>query len=397
MSYGVNSIQIHKKLRLDKRAGSDNWYARLTLPNGKRLVKTTKTEDVESAKEVALRLYYEVDARIQNKLPATTRKFGDVAKHAIARMETEIREGVGKQAYRDYVQALNKWLIPYFGTTDIAKLDLAAVTAFDAWRTAQNGRVPAQSTINNHNSALNRVLDEAELNGWIVKSLRPTLLNKGTKTQSRGSFSVEEYRTIYTALRSYHKQTTNEKSAATRETLRNYVLFLANTGVRHGTEALGLTWRNFEWYERDGERYLAVSVDGKTNKRTAIARDSVENSLWRQAKLNPRIRAANFDALIAAKLDEPVFTTRLSATVTVHNLNRAFNALLDELNLKTGADGRTRTLYSFRHFYATLNLERGVTTHALSRQLGNSTEMIDRHYSKYSPLLNAELHSGRKR
>ena len=83
MSYGVESIRIHKRLRLDKRAGSDNWYARLTLPNGKRLVKTTKTEDVESAKEVALRLYYEVDARIQNKLPATTRKFADVAKHAI--------------------------------------------------------------------------------------------------------------------------------------------------------------------------------------------------------------------------------------------------------------------------------------------------------------------------
>ena len=39
MSYGVNSIQIHKKLRLDKRAGSDNWYARLTLPNGKRLLR----------------------------------------------------------------------------------------------------------------------------------------------------------------------------------------------------------------------------------------------------------------------------------------------------------------------------------------------------------------------
>ena len=395
MSYGVNSIQIHKKLRLDKRAGSDNWYARLTLPNGKRLVKTTKTEDVESAKEVALRLYYEVDARIQNKLPATTRKFGDVAKHAIARMETEIREGVGKQSYKDYVQALNKWLIPYFGGTDIAKLDLAAVTAFDAWRTAQNGKVPAQSTINNHNSALNRVLDEAELNGWIVKSLRPTLLNKGTKTQSRGSFSVEEYRVIYTALRTFHKQTPNEKSAATRETLRNYVLFLANTGVRHGTEALGLSWRNIEWYERDGERYLAVNVDGKTNKRTAIARDSVENSLWRQAQLNPRIQAEDFDALISSKLDEPVFTTRLSATVTVHNLNRAFNALLAELDLKTGADGRTRTLYSFRHFYATLNLERGVTTHALSRQLGNSTQMLDRHYSKYSPLLNAEVHSGR--
>jgi len=395
MSYGVNSIQIHKKLRLDKRAGSDNWYARLTLPSGKRLIKTTKTDDLEAAKEVALRLYYEVDARIQNKLPATTRKFKDVARHAIHRMEAELEQGVGKLAYRDYIQVLNKWLIPYFGGTDIAKLDLAAVTAFDAWRTEQNGKVPAQSTINNHNAALNRVLDEAELNGWIVKSLRPTLLNKGVKTESRGSFTVEEYRTIYTALRGYHKQTTNEKSAATRETLRNYVLFLANTGVRHGTEALGLCWRNIEWYERDGERYLAINVDGKTNKRTAIARDRVVDFLWRQAQLNSRISVVDFDALIAAKLDEPVFTTRLGAIATVPNLNRAFNSLLDQLNLKTGADGRIRTLYSWRHFYATQDLERGVSTHALSRQLGNSTEMIDRHYSKYSPLLNAEVHSGR--
>ena len=111
MSYGVESIQIHKKLRLDKRAGSDNWYARLTLPSGKRLIKSTKTLDLETAREAALRLYSEVDARIQNKLPATTRKFADVAKHAINRMQSEIREGVGKQASRDYTQALNKWLM----------------------------------------------------------------------------------------------------------------------------------------------------------------------------------------------------------------------------------------------------------------------------------------------
>ena len=397
MSYGVNSIQIHKKLRLDKRAGSENWYARLTLPNGKRLIKTTKTDDLEIAKGVALRLYYEVDARIQNKLPATTRKFKDAAKHAIARMDAELKEGVGKQAYKDYIQALNMWLVPYFGGTDIAKLDLAAVTAFDAWRTEQNGKVPAQSTINNHNAALNRVLDEAELNGWIVKSLRPTLLNKGAKTESRGSFSVEEYRTIYAELRSFHKETNNLKAAETRETLRNYVLFLANTGIRHGTEALGLRWRNIEWYERDGERYLAINVDGKTNKRTAIARDRVVDFLWRQAQHNVKIQVADFDALIALKSNELVFTTRLGAVVTVHNLNAAFNKLLDDLNLKTGADGRARTLYSWRHFYATQDLERGISTHALSRQLGNSTEMIDRHYSKYSPLLNAEVHSGRKR
>ena len=196
MSYGFKSLTIHKKLRIDKRKGTDSWYARLTLPNGKRVVKSTKTENLEEAKEFALQLYYETQARIKNKLPATTRKFKDVAEHAIKRMETELAEGVGKQAYRDYIQAINKWLVPYFAKTDIAKIDYAQLKHFDAWRTQQTGKTPAQSTINNHNAALNRVLDEAELNGWITKALRPTLLNKGVKTESRGSFTADEYRTI---------------------------------------------------------------------------------------------------------------------------------------------------------------------------------------------------------
>jgi len=382
---------------LDKRKGTDSWYARLTLPNGKRVVKSTKTNNLEEAKEIALQIYYETQARIKNKLPPATRKFKDAANYAIKRMEAELAEGAGKQAYRDYTQALNRWLIPFFGNTDISKIDLAMLKNFDAWRAQQMGKTPAQSTINNHNAAMNRVLDEAELNGWITQALRPTLLNKGLKTESRGSFTREEYTTIYTALRSYHEKTANTRAAATRETLHNYVLFLANTGVRHGTEALNLRWRNIEWHRKGEERYLVINVDGKTKKRSAVARDRVRDYLQRQSKLNPRIAASDIDELIAAKSDEHVFVTRLGEQATIFNLNAHFNRLLEELNLKTGADGRARTLYSWRHFYATQDLERGVSTHALSKQLGNSTAMLDKHYSKYSPLINAELHSGRRK
>ena len=396
MSYGVGTVNVHKKLKLDKRNGSDNWYARLTLENGKRIVKSTKTDDLEEAKERALQLYFETQARIKNKLPAQTRKFRHVAEYAIKRMQDELDKVGGKQAYKDYISALRRWLIPYFGDTDIAKIDLAALTAFDAWRTAQNGKPFSHSGINNHNAALNKVLDEAELHGWLVKSLRPTLLNKGIKSESRGSFTNAEYTKIYTALRGWDKKTSNKKAVATREVLRNYVLFLANTGVRHGTEALGLRWRNIEWHEQDGERYLVVNVDGKTRKRAAVARDRVESYLDRQRKLNPAIRADSFDELLAGRSDEHVFTTRLGKVATIYNLNRAFNALLDELGLKVGADGKERTLYSWRHYYATQDLKRGVSAHVLSKQMGNSTTMLDKHYSKYSPLLNAELHSGRQ-
>ncbi|MFT5743868.1 MAG: integrase, partial [Paracoccaceae bacterium] len=82
MSYGIQTINVHKKLKLDKRQGSENWYARLTLDNGKRIVRSTKTDDLEEARERALELMYETRARIKNKLPAQTRKFKHVAEFA---------------------------------------------------------------------------------------------------------------------------------------------------------------------------------------------------------------------------------------------------------------------------------------------------------------------------
>ena len=67
MSYGVQSETVHKKLRLDKRKHSSNWYARLTLDNGKRIVRSTKTDDFEDAKERAIEIYYETQARIKKQ------------------------------------------------------------------------------------------------------------------------------------------------------------------------------------------------------------------------------------------------------------------------------------------------------------------------------------------
>ena len=395
MSYDVKTIEVHKNLRLDKRANSENWYARLTLDNGKRIVKSTKTDNLVDAKERALELYYETQARTKNKLPAQTRKFKHVAEFAIIRMKDELKAGTGKQSFKDYISALNNWLIPYFEKMDIAKIDLAALNAFDAWREKKHKKQFSQSGINNHNAALNRVLDEAELHGWIVKSLRPTLLNKGVKSESRGSFTNAEYTKIYTALRTWHEKTNSKKAIATREVLREYVLFLANTGVRHGTEALGLQWKNIEWLLQDGEKYLVVNVDGKTKNRPAVARDRVKIYLDRQRLLNPALKTGTLEDLIAAKSDEFVFTTSLGLVANIYNLNRAFNSLLEELKLKTGADGKDRTLYSWRHYYATQDLARGVSTHALSKQMGNSTAMLDKHYSKYSALINADVHSGK--
>ncbi len=57
-----------------------------------------------------------------------------------------------------------------------------------------------------------------------------------------------------------------------RPLLRDYIEMLLYTGMRHGTEAMGIRWRDLEWHTKDGVRYLRVWVDGKTGGRWLIAK-----------------------------------------------------------------------------------------------------------------------------
>ena len=110
MSAGVKAISIHKRLVLDKRENSDNWYARLSLENGTNIRRSTKTADLELAKEIALKIYYETEARIANNLPASTRKFRHAAEHTIKRMNEDLEAGekctikMFKKAHQSFTQ-----------------------------------------------------------------------------------------------------------------------------------------------------------------------------------------------------------------------------------------------------------------------------------------------------
>ena len=59
--------------------------------------------------------------------------------------------------------------------------------------------------------------------------------------------------------------------------------------------------------------------------------------------------------------------------------------------LEKNSEGQTRTLYSLRHTYATLELlENSTDIHTLAKQMGNSAIMIERHYSKLTATMAAE-------
>ena len=62
-----------------------------------------------------------------------------------------------------------------------------------------------------------------------------------------------------------------------------------------------------------------------------------------------------------------------------------------DTGLLKNEDGQNRTLYSLRHTYATFELlQNGTDIHTLSKHMGNSAAMIERHYSKLTATIDKQ-------
>ena len=140
--------------------------------------------------------------------------------------------------------ALNRYLIPFFGNHHINRIDYPLLKQFEAWRIEKMGKQPKASSIGTHNSALNKVFDEAIERGFINATQRPELYNRGKDGDRRPDFTLSEYRILARNLREFVKLARDGKSRDMRELLRDYVLILVNCGMRHGTEAQNLRWKH---------------------------------------------------------------------------------------------------------------------------------------------------------
>ena len=178
--------------------------------------------------------------------------------------------------------------------------------------------------------------------------------------------------------------------------LRDYILILANTGMRHGTEAENLCWKHISLFEDKGLKYLEMSVTGKTGRRDIICRAGTINYLKRIQSRCPDIADMSFEQLIKARLEQPVF--RLPDGTASANLRQTFKIFMKDTGLLTcPRTGQDRTLYSLRHTYATFSLlNDGMDVHTLAVQMGTSILMIERHYSHLTPRLKKEMLTGKR-
>jgi integrase len=311
-------------------------------------------------------------------------------------MRKQLDAGLGRKVFADYIVCIERYLIPFFGAQFVTSIDYQKIQDFYEWRRAKMRREPKASTLNTHNSAMNRVFEEAVARGFIANKNVLLMVNRGEKSERRPDFTREEYATLIRKMPSWINSGKAGKPTDMRHLMRDYVLIMANTGMRHGTEALNLKWKHVTLFEEKNLQYLEMSVTGKTGRRDIICRSGTINYLKRIHERSDDIKYIPFEDLLKQRIDLPVF--RLPDGTVSKNIHQTFRKFVTDTALITcPRTGQNRTLYSLRHTYATFALlNDGMDIHALAIQMGTSIGMIERHYSHLTPRLKKDMLTGKR-
>jgi integrase len=387
-------VLMNRELVLYKSPRSEVWQCRYKVDH-RWLRASTREYKFDLACHKAKELLIEAEIRKRANIPIVTRKFKDIAILAVDRMQQEKRAGTGKVIYNDYMIVIEKYLIPFFGNRMITNINYQALDEFDEWRLDNMKKAPTQSTLMTHNAALNRVLDEAVMRGYLNDITRPKLEAKGKSGDRRPAFDLEEVKRLIKAFEGWPERGKNQHLIECRFLLRDYVFCLLDTGARPGVELFGMKWRQIE-FALDF-RSVVMRVSGKTGARQILGMERTVIALKAIAYRNYSVKT--FDALITLTKTSSEFIFRTPDKINpIGSFQRTFTILLRENNLLV--DPKTeqnRVFYSLRHTYATLALTNdNVPIHTLARQMGTSVLMIEKHYSHLSVIQAIDQLRGQK-
>ena len=411
-------ILIPHALVVFKRPRSTVWQCRYQV-DGKWQRESTRVRELKKAKSVAHDLLVEANVRKKLKAAPITRKFKDIARQAILRMEKEIADGDGKSMYKEYISITEKYLIKFFGNYKIDSITHELIGQFEEWRVKRMGTVPKHSTTLNHNAALNRIFDEAIYRGFMYELNRPKLVAVGKKSVRRPSFQLDEVRALKANFNDWIVRAKSD-SVELRALLRDYVFILLDTGMRPGTEINELTWGQIEiklypiksdaninpknidpkeepnkeddiWIDAHITAIIKIRR-GKTGARDCIGRSPTVSSLREIAlrnyglSLEDVIKQFPNEKIIAYKelvTERQKNSSREATLKKPTSFSKLFDTYLKEHNLFTDSvTNQNRVLYSLRHTYATIALQiDNVEIHTLAVQMGTSVAMIEQHYS----------------
>ena len=423
-SYDKHIWVIKDKALIYQRQGSPKWQMRLKIPDrAGYIVKTTKQTVEEKAADVARHDYSQLVYKVENNLDTENYDFLKLYKTWWDREKTT--KSVSRSKFIE--GTINRYFIGYF-QTQLKGRSITALTDLDfedywSWRknywSSEQGeanlsrakkrgnnignhrhskkgniaKVPSTKTLQMEQSLLKQMFWWAHRRGIISRQpyiKAPKDANrKHLDVARRPTFELKEYRILYTYMREWVKgkklgeqprvsgrfgrtksvlQRPHRLHNFQRQLLRNYVLFMANSGLRPN-EAKQLRWRDIR-ENPNGDKYIYIRPTTKTGDRDTFP-------LLHAFKYLDRLRhqsqfTGDDDLVFANKNGEPV-----------ENFGKTFKKVCADAGVLENDLGRARTIYSLRHFYATqrlLSKTKPIPIEVLAQNMGTSPTMIFQHY-----------------
>lgn len=393
------------------------FQVRLYKGNRQYIYKSLKTRDVGKARDAAIRAYYELEFRKEQQLPLQSKRFSDVLKeyHALRKRQNERgtygkRNRANQQQTSDYmlrqIERVQKFWHEYCGTKPVDKINNSVLRGYVEWRQNYYHRMPAAQRPQNH--SLNpsdktlewettfalTVLRYAHEQGYRGVAQLPTFRHIANRFVTRPSFTLAEYGVLIRSMRRWMWDAKGkpEHRKYTRLLLRDYVLILANSGIRVG-EANNLRETDIVEITDDTGRVLyGFNVDGKTGKRFVVLRANAKryvervlerNRLWKATWERAEAQGEKQHNRRTAAHDNWLF--RMADGNKIVSLIDQFNEVLKLGGITHNKEGEKYTLYSLRHFYAVQMLRSGkVNVYDIARNMGTSVQMIEQYYGKHA-------------
>jgi integrase len=393
------------EVQIYRRDNSSFWQCSASV-GGKQFRASTKMDSLSLAREFAEDWYLTLRGKHRAGILKTDKTFGQVSEKFLEEYGI-ITEGQRSPRWIEgHAIRLRLHLIPFFGNYEVAEITAGTVQEYRVHRATTppvgslkkvqlvDGKpppykAPARSTIHDEIVTLRLVLKTAIRHGWLshLPDLSPPYRTQG-KIVHRPWFSPAEYKQLYEATREYAKRPFHDHYKWNAEQVHDYVLFMANTGLRPD-EAKNLQHRDVTIVVDDAtkERILEIEVRGKRGigycKSTPSAVRPYERLLARPKQQfvgrKPRSKKA---ALNAPPPAPPQFPQPMDSVFPGNHI-KVFNGVLDRTKLKLDRDGNRRTAYSLRHTYICMRLMEGADIYQVAKNCRTSVEMIEKFYAAH--------------
>jgi len=351
-----------------RRENSRKWQCS-TFLNGRNWRVTTKTDSLSLAKEFAEDWYLELRGKSRAGLLEEKKK-GKKFKEAAAKFLEELpilTHGQRSERYvEDQKQRLDAVILPFLGDRYLSEAP-GSISEYRIHRaqTCKTGKPPSRSTMHQEIVVIRQVYKSAIRHGWFNHLPDFSVPYKASgKVVRRAWFSPEEYKVLYEATRERARHPKKPRWKKACEDFHDYVLFMANTGLRPD-EAARLQYRdvNIVVDHDTGQRILEIEVRGK---RGIGYCKSMPGAVTPFERLTKRNSPPSRDTIIFGNVQRELF-----------------NTVLDEIGLKIDRDGQRRTAYSLRHTYICMRLMEGADIYQVAKNCRTSVEMIEKFYAAH--------------